>query len=235
MRRALAVVATAVFVVALGAPAFADNHRSPSDHRISAMRDHDGDHRGGDRGGDRHDGFRHGDDRGRHGDDHDGYYRHNYGYDRYGYGYPYYYDGYYGDYYQRCRWAYYNDRYYFDRYCRYYNNYGYYRSYMVDPQPAAPASQPISAPEAMPAPDQTTPAPDQMAPAPDMTPAPDQATPAPAEMAPAPPMADSPGQGLSHYDALHHDWRLDAVLNRVDRRQPRRDRPSAGPFSLPQV
>ena len=215
MRRAIAVLATAFFVVTLGAPAFADSTRNPSDRGVAAMRDRD-DHRGGhdradhgDRRGDRDDhrgdrddrGFRHSGD-----DDHDGYYRHHYGY--YGYGYPYYYDGYYdgynGDYYRRCRWAYYNDRYYFDRYCRYNgygDGYGYYRSYAATdaPQMTAPVAQPAPVADTTPA-AETTPAPDQTITVPE-NPAPASA----AEMATAPAMPDPPGQGLAHYDAEAHE------------------------------
>ena len=131
MRRMLALVATAFVVVALGAPAYADSARSPSDRGVSAMRDRNGgDHRDGGRRGD----FRHGDNR--RGDDHrgdhrdyrrDGYYRHNYGYYD-----DYYYDGYYynrGPTRARCDWAYNNDRPFFDRYCRGYYGYGSYGGY----------------------------------------------------------------------------------------------------------
>src|SRR5438552_17062055 len=101
MRKLITAVAAGVLVVALGAPAFADSARSPSDRHFTAMRA-DGRH-----GGDR-DWGRHGGDY-RHHYGHDGYYRHHYG----SYGYPYYYDGYYDDYYARCRDAYYYDRCYF--------------------------------------------------------------------------------------------------------------------------
>ena len=106
MRKLVSALAAAALVLALGAPAFADSARSPSNHQVTAMRAH----------GDRHEGWHHGDrdDRGyyRH-----GYYRHHYGYYDRDYYDGYYYDGYSG----RCRWAYYHDPYYFDRYCN-----GYY-------------------------------------------------------------------------------------------------------------
>ena len=112
MRRTLAAVAAAFLVVALAAPAFGDNTRSRSDHRITAMRDNyhrnpgEGHYQGGY--------YRHRGDY--------GYYRHY----RY-YGYPYYYGGYYGRPTRaRCDWAYYNDPYFFDRYCRGYYGYGGY-------------------------------------------------------------------------------------------------------------
>ena len=83
MRRVIAVLGTAIFVLALGAPAYADGAKNPSDHRITVMREH------GDR--DDHGSWRHGDrdDRGsRHYDRYyDGRYRHHYGYDYYRYGY----------------------------------------------------------------------------------------------------------------------------------------------------
>ena len=105
MRKVLTALVAALLVVALGAPAFADHARSPSDRQITVMDRDDHHHHG-----DWH--YRDRDDRYR--------YRHHYGYyDRYYYD-DYYYDGYYS----RCRWAYYHDPYYFDRYCRYY--YGYY-------------------------------------------------------------------------------------------------------------
>ena|SRR5947208_3461480 len=114
MRKLLTALVAAALVVALAAPALADNSSKPSDRPITAMRAHGDDWHGGWRHADRDDwGYRH-----------HGYYRHHYGYygyPYYSYGYPYYYDGYY---YNRCRWAYYHDPYYFDRYCRYY--YGYY-------------------------------------------------------------------------------------------------------------
>src|SRR5437588_6341189 len=179
MRRVIAVLGAAFLVVALGTPALADSGKSPSDQRTSAMRDRDGDHGGG-RHGDRDD-FRHGDrdrDNFRHDRDsrHD---RDDFRHDRRDYSYPYYYDGYYdnynGSYSERCRWAYYHDRYWFDRYCGHYDyDYGSYSAYSVSsaPDAAAPAGEPISVPEANPAPDQTNPAPD-MTPAPETTPAPD--------------------------------------------------------------
>ena len=111
MRRTLAAVAAAFLVVALAAPAFGDNTRSRSDHRITAM---DNYHRNPGEGH-YHGGYS------RHRGDY-GYYRHYRYYD-----YPYYYGGYYGRPTRaRCDWASYNDPYFFDRYCRGYYGYGGY-------------------------------------------------------------------------------------------------------------
>lgn len=147
MRRVLAVLGTAMLVMALGAPAYAGGAKSPSNKPITAMRDHDGgrhgdhDGHGGWRHGDHDRGYRH--DRDDRDDRYDRYrYRHHYGY---GYRYPYYddyyyYDGYYGRPTRaRCDWAYYNDPAFFDRYCRGYYGYGYYRPYAVDQTPQAAA------------------------------------------------------------------------------------------------
>jgi hypothetical protein len=119
MRKLVTALASVALVLALGAPAFADNAKSPSPstNQVTAMRvDH---HHGGWHHGDRDDYYRHHDRDDYYGH---GYYRHHYYRDGYYYGYPYYYDGYYYDgyydgYSSRCRWAYYHDRYWFDRYC----------------------------------------------------------------------------------------------------------------------
>jgi hypothetical protein len=176
MRKLVIAIAAAALVVALGAPAYADSGRNSTSSGHFTTLDHHGY---------RHDGYRHGDHDGyRHdGYRHGGYYRHH-GY--YGYrDYDGYYDGYDGS--GRCDWAYYHDRYWFDRYCG-----GYYYGYSTDANPA---------------PDQMTPAPDQNAPVPDQS-QPAAENPQPQDQAPVATVAtqpDPPGQGVSHYDALHHD------------------------------